>query len=227
MPTIYLAGDSTVENISTDRQTTQQGWGQQLPTFFKEDIKIINKAMGGRSTKSFINEGRLLDIIESIQKNDYLFIQFGHNDQKLEDPSRGTEPWSTYQMYLTLFIEAAREKGATPILVTPVNRRSFENGKLINSLGDYPKAMRELAANLHVPLIDLFEKSRTLYEILGEENTKQLFIWYEQQHNDTPPDNTHFGEHGAKIIAELVIDGILELELDICQYLINEELKVN
>lgn len=223
--TIFLAGDSTVEDVEPNKGN-QQGWGQQLPHFFTSGVRIINKAKGGRSTKSFINEGRLQDISKSIQENDYLFIQFGHNDQKIEDESRGTEPWGTYQMYLTLFIDAARERGAKPILITPVHRRNFVDGHFVDAMGEYPAAMKELAANLHVPVIDLWEKSRIFYEKLGEEETKQLFAWYELDNPDKPQDNTHFSKYGAKKIAELVIEGIKELELDICHFLIEQQEQV-
>lgn len=219
---IFLAGDSTVEDVA-EELGNHQGWGQQLPQFFSNDVNVINKAKGGRSTKSFIDEGRLLELEHALSKDDYLFIQFGHNDQKLEDPTRGTEPWGMYQTNLTLFIETARKQGAKPILITPVSRRHFADGELLRTLGEYPNAMKELATKLEVPLIDLLEKSRELYKELGEEKTKQLFAWYQRTGETTPPDNTHFSEYGAFKIAELVIEGIDELGLDLSDYIVGKE----
>ncbi|WP_197089572.1 rhamnogalacturonan acetylesterase [Bacillus sp. SA1-12] len=220
--TIYLAGDSTVEDVSPEHGK-KQGWGQQLHPFFTKKVRIFNKAKGGRSTKSFMDEGRLHEIINLLQKGDYLFIQFGHNDQKIEDASRGTEPFTTYQENLTNYIIQARDKGAIPILVTPVNRRVFdERGKLIDTLGEYPEAMRQLAALLHVPLIDLNQKSKQLYEKWGAEETKKLFAWYDELAlQTTPPDDTHFSEYGAKKMAELVVESIKELELEISKCLVS------
>jgi pectin methylesterase-like acyl-CoA thioesterase/lysophospholipase L1-like esterase len=218
---IYLAGDSTVEDVSPE-QGNKKGWGEQITPYFTTDVQIINKAMGGRSTKSFINEGRLQEILDDIKRNEFLFIQFGHNDQKIEDDLRGTDPYTTYQECLTRYIDGAIEKGAIPILVTPVNRRKFdEQGKLVNSLEEYPEAMRQLAEKKKIKLIDLWDKSRILYENLGVEETKKLFAWYELENTDTPRDDTHFSAYGATIIAELVIKGIEELDLSISDYFID------
>jgi pectin methylesterase-like acyl-CoA thioesterase/lysophospholipase L1-like esterase len=220
---IYLAGDSTVENVLPE-QGIKQGWGQQISQFFTDEVCIINEAMGGRSTKSFIDEGRLQKILDNIKLNEFLFIQFGHNDQKVEDKTRGTDPYTSYQEYLTHYINGAREKGAIPILITPVNRRIFdEQGNLINTLGDYPEAMRQVAADLKVPLIDLWKKSKDFYEGLGIEETKELFAWYELENQDPPPDDTHFSQYGAKKIAELVVEGIKELRVDFTYCIINKK----
>lgn len=211
---IYLAGDSTVENVSPE-QARKQGWGKHLSDYVSNEVRILNEAKGGRSSKSFINEGRLKSILERINPNDYLFIQFGHNDQKIEDESRGTDPFTTFQENITHYINGARHKKAIPILLTSVNRRKFdEHGKLLDTLGDYPEAIRNIAAKLNVPLIDLWEKSRRLYEELGEEETKKLFYWYELEDPNTPPDDTHFSRYGAMKIAELVAEGIEELRLE-------------
>ncbi|MCH1625451.1 rhamnogalacturonan acetylesterase [Ferdinandcohnia quinoae] len=220
---IFIAGDSTVEDVPSEKGNTQ-GWGQQLPSFFSENVKIINEAKGGRSSKSFIDEGRLQNILSEIQKDDFLFIQFGHNDQKIEDPARGTDPYTTYQEYLTQYVVGVREKEAIPIFITSVNRRKFdEEGRFVNGLGDYPDAMRQLAFTLNVPLLDLCEKSKELYERLGVEQTKQLFAWYELENPDTSSDNTHFGRYGAREIAKLVIEGIKELQLPFAEFIVENE----
>jgi len=216
---IFLAGDSTVANCPP-HEAPMAGWGQVLQSFFTDEVKVHNHAKGGASTNSFIEEGRLETILESIQPGDYLFIQFGHNDQK----PYGTEAFTTYQSYLTEYIKGAREKGAAPILITSVNRRQFdEKDHLIHSLGDYPKSMIQLAERLEVMLIDLLTKTRKLYESLGVEGSKQLFTWFEPNVSPNYPegiqDNTHFCEHGAREVANLVIEGIQELQLPITDFI--------
>jgi len=217
--TIYLAGDSTVANCPI-HEAPMAGWGQTFHEFFQENILIINKAMGGRSSNSFIEEGRLEAIMNEILPDDFLFIQFGHNDQK----SYGTDPFTTFQSNLTEYITGARAKGAYPILITPVHRRKFnEDGILENTLGEYPEAMMELAEKLDVPLIDLWSKTRKLYEELGVEGSKKLFTIFAPNEQPNYPDgiidNTHFSEHGAKEVGRLVIEGIRDLRLPIEKYI--------
>jgi lysophospholipase L1-like esterase len=216
---IFLAGDSTVASCPRN-EAPMAGWGQEFLSFFSEDIKVHNFAKGGASTNTFIEIGYLGIILEFIQHNDYLFIQFGHNDQK----SFGTQPYTTYQSYLTEYVQGARDKGAIPILVTSVHRRNFdEEGRLVNTLGDYPKSMMQLAENLDVQLINLWEKTEKLYQSLGPEGSKQLFTWFSANENPNYPDgiqdNTHFCEHGAKEVGKLVIEGIKELQLPITQFI--------
>lgn len=216
MITLYLAGDSTVTD-SSEEGFPFCGWGQMLPSFFKHDVAVANHAQGGRSSKSFIGEGRLDPIAEEIKEGDYLFIQFGHNDQKTDEP-RHTEPATTYPGYLREYIEAARAKGATPVLVTSVHRRYFdEAGKLKDTHGAYLEAVRQLAAEESVPLIDLAAKSKQLFEELGPEATKSLFLWGSpgewMNYSGGIRDNTHFQEQGGLKIAGLVVEGIRENNL--------------
>jgi len=216
--TLYLIGDSTVQDVDS-QVSNEMGWGQQLPNFFTKEVRIINKAKGGRSTKSFIDEGRFQEVLEVLSEGDYLLIQFGHNDQKLHDPERGTHPYGDYQENLKMFIESAREKRAIPILVTPVHRREFDlNNQVINTLGEYPQAMKEVAVNSDVLFLDLWEKSKTYYEQLGPEQSKSLFAWYELNAKEGEPDHTHFGKEGAKEIANLVIEELQRLELPMIKY---------
>lgn len=219
--TIYLAGDSTVANCPSN-EAPMAGWGQTFHHFFQDHVVIINKAMGGRSSNSFIEEGRLEAILNEIHPNDFLFIQFGHNDQK----SYGTEPYTTFQTSLTEYITGARAKEAFPILITPVHRRKFnEEGKLENTLGDYPDAMMQLAKEHGVPLIDLWSKTKKLYEDLGVEGSKKLFTIFAPNEQPNYPDgiidNTHFSEHGAKAVGKLVVEGIRELQLPIARYVLD------
>jgi len=209
--TIFIAGDSTAAN-KTPEVFPEGSWGEVIGQFFNEKVKISNHAANGRSSKSFVEEGRLQAILDEINEGDYLFIQFGHNDEKQNDPTRYTDPQTTYKEYLKMYIDGARGKGAFPVLLTPVNRRFFENGKIINTHKEYCKAMKELAEEMSVPLIDVCEKSRVLFEQLGEEETKEIFLWVEPGKYPAYPkgkqDNTHFKKEGAVEIAKLIVDGI-------------------
>ncbi|MCM3632745.1 rhamnogalacturonan acetylesterase [Paenibacillus camelliae] len=214
--TIYLAGDSTVTDPAPSRFPFS-GWGQMLNYYFKHDVVVANHAVGGRSSKSFIAEGRLDGIMETMREGDFLFIQFGHNDQK-SDEERHTDPATTYPQYLKQYIEAARSVQATPVLLTSVHRRYFDqNGRLIDTHKDYLEAVRQLAADEHIPLIDLAEKSKQLFEQLGEEASRSLLLWGEPgewiNYSSGIKDNTHFQEQGGLAIAALVAQGIRELQL--------------
>ncbi|MEH7254939.1 rhamnogalacturonan acetylesterase [Neobacillus niacini] len=219
MINIFLAGDSTVASCPRN-EAPMAGWGQMFQSFFTEEIRVHNFAKGGASTNTFIEIGYLGIILDFIQPNDYLFIQFGHNDQK----SFGTEPFTTYQSNLAEYINGARERGAIPILITSVHRRNFdENNCLVNTLGDYPKAMMQLAEKLDVQLINLLEKTEKLYQSLGPEGSKQLFTWFAANESPNYPDgiqdNTHFCEHGAREVGKLVIEGIKELQLPLVPFI--------
>lgn len=210
---LYLAGDSTVTDQPEDG-FPYAGWGQMLPRLLKHDVVVANHAVSGRSSKSFIGEGRLDTILNEIKANDFLFIQFGHNDQK-PDEERATEPTSTYKHYLQQYIDGARSKGAHPVLITSVHRRFYEsNGKLLDTHGLYLEAVRELASEQAIPLIDLAERSKVLFEELGTEESKSIFMWGAPGEFTYFPggieDNTHFQEQGAIRIASLIVDGIRE-----------------
>jgi lysophospholipase L1-like esterase len=199
--TIYLAGDSTV----TDQvEVPWAGWGQLLPRFFKPDrIVVSNHAESGESLASFLGERRMAKLLTTLQAGDYLFIQFGHNDMEQTGPEAGA--FKNYTRLLKEFIATARERGATPVLVTPMHRLSFNaDGKIEPSLGDYPEAMRRVAREENVPLVDLNEFSRELYERLGPEMTRKLFV-----------DETHTNEAGAYHFARFIAEQIQESELGI------------
>ncbi|MCH7232995.1 rhamnogalacturonan acetylesterase [Glycomyces sp. L485] len=203
---IYIAGDSTA--AAYDRaQAPQTGWGQALGAFTREGFEVIDLARPGRSTMSFIDEGALDAIARDIAPGDHLLISFGHNDQKLEDPNRGTYPRTTYQRYLTTYVEAARARRAKPVLVTSVERRRFRDGKAYESLGDYPEAMLALAEVVDVPVVDLHALSLAMWDELGEERTKEHFLWVEPGHPNYPEglrDDTHFQARGAVEVARIV-----------------------
>jgi len=215
---LFIAGDSTAAACPAF-EAPMAGWGQVLQEFFSDKVEVCNEAMGGRSSNSFIEEGRLLSISEKIQPDDFLFIQFGHNDQK----SYGTEPYSTYQACLAEYVALAHKKRAFPLFLTSVNRRKFgEDGKLLDTLGDYPDAMRQIANKLNVPLIDMHAKTKRLYEAYGPEKSKELFVWlHAGEHPNYPSgiqDDTHFCKLGALEICRLVIEGIKELQLELGIY---------
>lgn len=216
MATIYWAGDSTVQynDITTYPQT---GIGQVFHLFLKPEVKVLNFAKNGRSTKSFIDEGRLAAIEEQITEGDFLFIQFGHNDEKKADPARYTDPFGQYMVNLERFVNAAREKKAYPVLITPLERRCFAEG---NQLGvgehsDYVAAMKQAAENLEVPLIDLYSMSREKLRKAGAEKTKD---WYMHLPKDVYPshpegltDNTHLKYEGAVVYGGCIAAGLKKL----------------
>ncbi|MFF3843692.1 rhamnogalacturonan acetylesterase [Streptomyces sp. NPDC002328] len=201
--TVYLAGDSTAAQKFADA-APETGWGMALPFFLREGLAVANHAVNGRSSKSFVDEGRLDALLASIRPGDLLLIQFAHNDEKTTDPTRYTEPWTTYQDYLRLYVDGARARGARPVLLTPVERRRFDAaGNAVPSHGEYPAAMRALAEEEGVALLDLQALSLALWQELGVEGTKTYFNWTE-----TEQDNTHFNPPGAIALARLVAAGL-------------------
>lgn len=210
--TVFVAGDSTAATWPAST-APKAGWGQALPVFLDpRRARVENLALSGASSKSFIEVG-LLDRIESgIGPGDYLLISFGHNDEKTDD--RGTDPATTFPEYLMRYIDVAREHGAHPVLVTPVERRRFDaEGHAYRSHGAYPQAMIDLGEREQVPVVDLSTASLDLWESLGVEGTKADFLWLDPGVVATWPDgvqdNTHFQAHGAIEVARLVTQGLL------------------
>ncbi|CAL9411490.1 hypothetical protein SUDANB108_01669 [Streptomyces sp. enrichment culture] len=196
---LHIAGDSTAAQKYADA-APETGWGMALPFFLRKDLVVANHAVNGRSSKSFVDEGRLDAVLAATRPGDLLFIQFGHNDQKTADPARYTEPWSTYQEYLRLYVDGARAHGVRPVLATSVERRRFDaDGKALPTHGEYPAAVRALAAEEGVALLDLQALSLALWQELGPEETKTYFNW-----TATEQDNTHFNPPGAIAVARLV-----------------------
>jgi lysophospholipase L1-like esterase len=205
--TVYVTGDSTV----TDQpHEPWNSWGQMLPRFFKPGVAVANHAESGESLRSFVGEKRLEKVLSTIKPGDYLFVQFGHNDQKQRGPDVG--PFTSYSDLLRRFIGEARKKGAIPVLVTPVNRRTFDaEGRIINSLGDYPEAVRRTARDEGVALIDLNAMSKPFYEALGDEGSKRAFV-----------DNTHHNAYGSYELARCVVEGIRSAGLDLARDLVDD-----
>jgi len=218
---IYIAGDSTVQNC-TSNYKPQEGWGAKLSEYFRDYVHIYNYALGGRSTKSFIDEKLLEKILGLIEPGDTLLVQFGHNDEKLYGAY--ADPFGTYQAYLKRYIDGAREKGAFPVLLSPVNRRRFNLfGEFYPTHGAYPQAVKELCEELDVPFIDLTSLSEEYYKKLGEEESKRLFLFLKPGESPNYPegseDNTHFNETGAYEIAGLVVQGMKKLNLPLTKHL--------
>ena len=207
--TVFVAGDSTAATYAT-ADVPRAGWGQALPVFLRPETAVVNGALSGASSKSFVDLGRLDLIKAAIRPGDVLLISFSHNDEKSEDPARYTEPWTTFQDYLRLHLDAARSARARPILVTPVERRRFTaDGTPYLSHGEYPDAMRALATATRTPLVDLTRISFDLWTSLGPEATKDYFLWLDAGESPNYPtgvaDNTHFQAHGAIELARRVV----------------------
>ncbi len=186
---------------------------------------MANYAESGEAGNTFISAGRFDKILTRMKEGDYLFIEFGHNDQKQKGPDRG--PYTSYKQSLKQMIEGTRAKGATPVLVTPMHRRRFdETGRIINTLGDYPDAVRQLAAEEHLLLIDLNRMSRTLYEACGPEASKKAFVHYPAGsfpgQRESLEDNTHFNSFGGDQICRCIIRGIQESASPLKQFIVTE-----
>ena len=213
--TVFVAGDSTAATYAT-ADVPRAGWGQALPAFLRPEISVVNAALSGASSKSFVDLGRLDLILAAIRPGDVLLVSFGHNDEKVEDPARYTEPWTTFQDHLRLYLDGARARRARPILVTPVERRRFRaDGTPYLSHGDYPASMRALAEATRMPLVDLSALSFALWSALGPEATKDYFLWLDPgempNYPDGVADNTHFQAHGAIEVARLVVNAAREI----------------
>lgn len=225
---VYLAGDSTMAEKTSDKRP-ETGWGEYLQSQFDETkVKIENHAQNGRSTKSFIDEGRWKMIVDRLKKGDYVFIEFGHNDQKKEDPKRFAEANTDYRNNLIKFVMEVRVKKAFPVLLTPVMRRRFnEKGEFFDTHGEYPSAVRKVAQELKVPLIDMHRKSETVIKNLGEEASKKLFlILREREHPYYPKgieDNTHFSAFGAEQMARQAADAVRETKIGLAKFLVKED----
>ena len=207
VPTVYIAGDST----STDQPREPfNSWGQMLPRFFKPDIAVANHGESGESLKGFIGERRLAKLETLMKSGDWLFIQMGHNDQK--ERGEGVGAFTTYKASLKQMIASARAHGTTPVLVTSMNRLTFDAaGKITNSLGDYPEAVRQSAAEEKVALIDLNAMSKPFYEALGPEKAHVAFAG---------SDTTHHSDYGSYELAKCIVQGIKDAKLPLAKHLV-------
>ncbi|GJM36491.1 MAG: rhamnogalacturonan acetylesterase RhgT [Saprospiraceae bacterium] len=222
---VFLIGDSTMANKpGSPDENPERGWGQLLSEFFKETATVQNHAVNGRSSKSFLGEGRWETILDDLESGDYVFIQFGHNDQKVADPKRYTNPWSGYRRNLEKFVSETRAKGAYPILLSSIVRRKFnEQGTLVDTHGPYPFVTRWVAEQMEVPFIDMQLLTEDYINEIGLEKSKEIYLWIEPGQYEKLPngvqDNTHLTLKGATEYARLVAKELIRLDLPLAQYL--------
>jgi lysophospholipase L1-like esterase len=221
--TVYLAGDSTCAAKVPERRP-ETGWGEMLPQYFDTaEVRIENHAQNGRSTKTFISEGRWQAIIDKLQRGDWVFVQFGHNDESKDKGERYTPP-DQYRANLIRFIADVRGKKGNIVLLTPVMRRNFiTDGSFLDTHGEYPGIVRSVAKEQKVPLIDMHRKSEIVIKKYGAEGSRALFLHLKPGENANFPngieDNTHFRPAGAEEMAKLVVEGIRENKLKLRKYL--------
>lgn len=206
---VFMVGDSTMAN-KPERGFPENGWGMDLGEFLKSNVIVQNYAANGRSSKSFIKEGRWDSVCSKISEGDFVIIQFGHNDEKYKDSTRYTIPQTTYKDNLRKYVNDSRQKGGNPILCTSIVRRHFgTKGKLVDTHGDYPQSMREVAREMNVPIVDLQKLTENRINKLGAEKSKKLFMILKAgeypNYKDGRTDSTHLSIVGAKIVAELFV----------------------
>jgi pectinesterase len=242
--TIFMIGDSTMANKNITGGNPERGWGMVLQGFFSEDVVIDNHAVNGRSSKSFIDEGRWDAVLSKIKKGDYVFIQFGHNDEK-PAADRHTDPGTTFDENLRRFVRETRERGGIPVLFNSIVRRNFrrpndeaiakdarneagtskdetEGTVLYDTHGAYLDSPRNVAKEMGVTFIDMNKITHDLVEGMGPEDSKRLFMWVEPNKVPAFPkgreDNTHLNVYGAKVVAGLAVDAIAEAIPELAQY---------
>jgi len=217
VPTIYLCGNSTVVDQNYEPWAS---WGQMITRWFGPEVAISNHAESGLTARTFIASYRLDKILSTLKKGDFVFVEFGHNDEK--EKRAGDGAWYHYQYQLKIFIDEVRAKGADIVFCTPTQRRFFDkdNKTIMNTHGDFPAAMKMVAEKEHVPLIDLNQKTKVFFETLGFEDSKRALVHYpKSMYGKELADNTHFNPYGAYEVAKCVVMGIKELNLPIAKYL--------
>ena len=217
--TIWIAGDSTAAQKAADKRP-ETGWGEMLGQYFKSsEVRVANRALNGRSTRSFIAEGKWKNIVDSIVPGDYVFIQFGHNDESPDKGDRYSPP-DDFKRNLATMVAEVRAREGLPVLLTPVQRRKFNaKGELEDTHGAYPGYTRTVASELHVPLIDMQAASGAILASFGPDSSTKLFLQLEKGENPNYPDgvhdNTHFRPLGAELMARAAVQGIRDLGLDL------------
>lgn len=243
---IFMIGDSTMANKDIRGGKLERGWGMMLKNFFTDDVVVDNRALNGRSSKSFIAEGHWQKVVEQIKPGDYVFIQFGHNDEK-KDTARHTEPGSTFDDNLRRFVRETRLRGGIPVLFNSVVRRTFvksstavedddkrdnssaglkEGDTLIDTHGEYLVSPKKVANEMDVPFVDANKITHDLEQGLGPEGSKSLHVWYKPGEVPSLPqgrqDNTHYNVRGAYVVAGLLVDAVAmevpDLKDFVCHY---------
>jgi len=238
--TVFMIGDSTMANKPLYKENQERGWGQMLPIYLEGAIKVDNHAVNGRSSKSFIDEGRWEKVREQIRPGDYVIIQFGHNDEKAKSPDRYTVPGSTFDANLKKFVNETREKGGTPILMNSIVRRNFpangiaaaqtddrqktwkkglenypaEGDTLVDTHGDYRIAPKNVAEEMGVVFVDMNTLTHELVQGLGKDSSKDLFMWMPVGKYEFAPngriDNTHLNVYGGIVVSRLAVNALAE-----------------
>jgi lysophospholipase L1-like esterase len=203
VPTVYILGDSTVCDQSREPYAS---WGQMLPVFFKPGVAVANHAESGESLKSSANAQRLDKVLSRLKAGDYVFIQFGHNDMKAYDEV-------AYKAELRRYVSEIRKKEGTAVVITPMHRRRFDGPTIESTHRGFPDAVRDLAKEEHIPLIDLIAMSRPLYEALGPDGSGVLFA---------PKDGTHHNNYGAYELARCVVEGVRSNKLGLTKFLCDD-----
>jgi pectinesterase len=221
--TIFIVGDSTAANKDTSGGKLERGWGQLFQNYFNKNLAVVdNHARNGRSSKSFMTDGLWAKVTKLIKKGDYVLIQFGHNDEKKGDTARYTQPGSTFDQYLTKYVTETQKLGGIPVLLSPVVRRKWKNGVLVDTHGEYRYTARNVATNLKVKFIDANSITEKLESGLGEEGSKKLHMIYdagqEAAYPDGISDNTHYNVYGAKTVAKLLADALTAEVSELAQY---------
>ena len=217
VPTLYLCGNSTVVDQNNEPWAS---WGQMITRWFGPEVAVSNHAESGLTARTFIGSFRLDKILTTLKAGDYVFVEFGHNDEKEKRPGDGA--WYHYQYQLKIFVDQVRAKGAEIVFCTPTQRRAFQDDKrtLRNTHGDFPAAMKEVAQRENVPLIDLNQMTKTFFETLGYEDSKRALVHYpKEMYGRELADNTHFNTYGAYEVAKCVVMGMKQLQLPVTQYL--------
>jgi lysophospholipase L1-like esterase len=225
--TVYLIGDSTMANKAVSAYP-ETGWGMPFAAMFDSTVVVDNRAKNGRSTRTFISEDLWQPVADNLQPGDYVFIQFGHNDESKEKVDRYTSP-EDYKKNLIKFLSEARAKRSNPILLTPVTRRRFKEGKIQETHPGYSELVLEVAKEQNVPVIDLDKLSRNLLEEFGEEQSKLLFLQLQPGEHPNYPngkdDNTHFNELGARKMAQIVLQEVRRLDLELAHRIVIPQVK--
>lgn len=223
-PTLFLIGDSTMANKENPDKNPEHGWGQVLPQFMTSGIEIQNHAMNGRSSKSFRTEGRWDKVEKQLKKGDFVVIQFGHNDQKIKDSTKFTNPYTQYRANLERYVNETRAKGATPILMTSIVRRNFtENGVLVDTHKEYPLVVRMVANDMKVPFVDMQLLTEQMEIAYGPENSKKLHLHFkegeEPYYTKAKDDDTHLSRLGAETVAKLAVKDLKSLKTGLEKYI--------
>jgi lysophospholipase L1-like esterase len=225
--TVFLIGDSTMAEYPDPAHNPLHGWGQELQRYFDEGVRVRDLAVSGRSTKSFLDEGRWDAVLRELKPGDYVLVQFGHNDQKVNDPKRYTNPYTGYRHNLERLVDETRARGATPILASSIVRRKFnEAGTLVDTHGAYPFVTRVVAEQRHVPFLDLQRLTEELVASYGPEKSKEIYLWLAPGESPLYPegsrDDTHLSPEGARLFAGLAARAIAGFDLPLSKHVREE-----